>query len=142
MVKHILCAVDISQLRGEVKVLKRAAGLTSFYCATLSVISVVPDYQMSVVGSYFKEGTLKKAVGEADRLLHDFVEEHIPEIGSVQHIIEIGTPYEGILDVIDRIGADLVVMGAHKPELIDKIQGPNSARVARYSSVSVYIVRE
>ena len=40
-----------------------------------------------------------------------------------------------------RAEADLVVMGAHKPDLIDRVQWPNSARVARYAEVSVLIVQ-
>ncbi len=139
--KHVLCAIDLTHLESEGKLLKTAADLADFYGATLSVVTVVPDYGMSIVGSYFKEGTMKSAVQSANEQLHDFVVKTLPDHGAVQHIVEVGTAYERILEAIGRAEADLVVMGAHKPNLMDKLQGPNSARVARQAPCSVLIVR-
>jgi len=143
MTKHILCAVDLTHMDTEATLLQRAAELATFYGATLSVVTVVPDYGMSIVGSFFKEGTMKAAVKEADKQLHAFVKTHVPDMKNVQHIVEVGANvYEMILDAIKRADADLVVMGAHRPELMDRLQGPNSARVARYAKCSVLIVRD
>ena len=61
MTKHILCAVDLTHPESEVRLLKKSAELAEFYGATLSVVTVIPDYGMSIVGSYFKEGTMKAA---------------------------------------------------------------------------------
>ncbi|WP_417816907.1 universal stress protein [Tritonibacter scottomollicae] len=143
MTKHVLCAVDLTHMDAEKALLNRAAELATFYGATLSVVTVVPDYGMSIVGSFFKDGTMKEAVKEADRQLHDFVKANVPDMKGVQHIVEVGANvYEMILDAIKRSEADLVVMGAHKPELMDRLQGPNSARVARYAKCSILIVRD
>ena len=142
MTKHILCAVDLTHPESEVRLLKKSAELAEFYGATLSVVTVIPDYGMSIVGSYFKEGTMKAAVEKANEQLHAFVDEVLPGHGQVQHIVEVGTAYEMILDAIQRSRADLVVLGAHKPNLMDKLQGPNSARVARHAPCSVLVVRQ
>ena len=142
MTKHVLCAVDLTHLEAEKALLRRAAELAGFYGASLSVVTVVPDYGMTIVGSYFEEGTMKSAVATANEQLHKLVAETLPEVGKVQHIVEVGTAYEQILDAIERSQADLVVIGAHKPNLMDKIQGPNSSRVARKAPCSVLIVRD
>ena len=142
MTKHVLCAVDLSHMEAERWLLEEAARLAAFYAASLSVVTVVPDYGMTIVGSYFKEGTLKQATEDANNKLHAFVKETLPEASGVQHIVEVGTVYEKILDAIERSQADLVVMGAHKPDLADRFQGPNSARVARYAKASVLILRQ
>ena len=141
MTKHILCAVDLTHLKTETKLLQTAADLAEHYSASLSVMTVVPDYGMSIVGSYFKEGTLKAAMQSVSDQLHEVVKKTLPDFGSVQHIVEVGTAYEMILSTIERIQADLVVLGAHKPDLVDKFQGPNSARVARNAKCSVFILR-
>ena len=141
MTKHILCAVDLSHLETEVSLIKKAAELAKFYGASLSVVTVVPDYGMTIVGSFFKEGTMKEAVNVANQRLHEFVEANVNGLGKVQHIVKVGTPYEQILEAIKIAAADLVVLGAHKPELMDRLQGPNSARVARYAPCSVLVVR-
>lgn len=139
--KHVLCAVDLTHQDSEVVLLKKAADLAAFYGAQLSVVTVIPDYSMSIVGSFFKEGTMKSAVQSANDQLHDFVKDSLPDTQNVQHIVEVGTVYEMILDAVKRSSADLVVMGAHKPNLMDRLQGPNSARVARHAPCSVLIVR-
>ncbi|PYG31149.1 universal stress protein [Pelagimonas varians] len=142
MTKHILCAVDLSHLETEVSILRTAAELAKFHGASLSVVTVVPDYGMTIVGSFFKEGTMKSAVKAANDKLHEFVAETLKDFGKVQHIVEIGTPYEMILEAINVSKADLVILGAHKPDLVDRLQGPNSARVARYAPCSVLVVRD
>ena len=143
MTQHVLCAIDLGHPDTEAKILKTAAHLAEVYGATLSVVSVIPDYGMTIVGSFFKEGTMKAAVEAANQQLHDFVAKTLPNAENVQHIVEIGTVYEQILDAIPRANADLVVIGAHRPDLVDRIQvqGPNSARVARYAKCSVLVVR-
>lgn len=141
MTKHILCAVDLSHLETEVSILKTAAELAKFHGASLSVVTVVPDYGMTIVGSFFKEGTMKSAIQAANEKLHEFVADNLKDFGKVQHIVEIGTPYEMILEAIKVSNADLVILGAHKPDLVDRLQGPNSARVARYAPCSVLVVR-
>lgn len=141
MTQHILCAVDLTHMEAEASLLKTAAELAKFHGASLSVVTVVPDYGMTIVGSFFKEGTMKSAVEAANEKLHDFVQETLKDFGKVQHIVKVGTPYEMILEAIEIAKADLVILGAHKPDLVDRLQGPNSARVARYAPCSVLVVR-
>lgn len=142
MTKHILCAIDLGHAEEEARHLRKAADLAQHYGASLSVVAVIPDYSMSIVGSYFEDGTMKKAVADTNAHLHRFVQETLPDFGHVQHIVEVGTVYEMILDAIRRSDADLVVMGAHKPNLVDRFMGPNAARVARAAPVSVLILRD
>ncbi len=142
MTKHVLCAVDLTHKKSEAELLKKAAALAEFYGASLSVVTVIPDYGMSFVGSFFPQGTMKTAVADANAQLHDFVAKTLPDFGAVQHIVEVGTVYEMVLDAIKRSKADLVVIGAHKPDLTERIQGPNSARVARTAPCSVLVVRD
>ncbi len=50
--------------------------------------------------------------------------------------------YEEVLRAAERLGADLIVMAAHRPELSDYLIGPNSARVVRHARQSVLILRD
>lgn len=142
MTDHVLCAVDLTHKKAEAELLKKAAALAKFYDASLSVVTVIPDYGMSFVGSFFPAGTMKSAVQDANTQLHEFVADTLPGFGHVQHIVEVGTVYEMVLDAIKRAQADLVVIGAHKPDLTERIQGPNSARIARTAPCSVLVVRD
>ena len=121
--------------------LKEAEKLAEFYGTALSVATVLPDYNSSWVGSFFKDGTLKEAAAAANDALHTLVREALPEREQVQHIVKIGVVYEQVLEAITECGADLVIVGAHKPDIADKLLGPNSARVARLSPVSTLVLR-
>lgn len=141
MTQHILCSVDLTHIADARALLREADRLAGFYDATLSVVTVLPDYNSSWVGSFFKDGTLKEAALAANDTLHALVKEVLPDRPKVQHIVEIGVVYERVLEAIGQSHADLVIVGAHKPDMADKLLGPNSARIVRLSPVSTLVVR-
>lgn len=141
MIEHILCSVDLTHSDDARDLLIEADRLASFYDATLSVVTVLPDYNSSWVGTFFKDGTLKEAALAANDALHALVKEALPQRAQVQHIVEIGVVYEQVLKAISESKADLVIVGAHKPAMVDKVLGPNAARIARLSPVSTLVFR-
>lgn len=143
MIKSILCAVDISQPIVETEVLKIAAQFAELNGAQLDVITVVPDFGMSVVGSFFNADHTKKANAEAKTVLNKLVEGVLgAEVNQkVRHIVATGSAYEEILKTAEAANTDLIVIGAHKPDFKDYLLGPNAARVVRHSECSVYVVR-
>ena len=60
---------------------------------------------------------------------------------SVRRIISVGNVYEEVLKTARINEADLIVIGAHRPDLKDFLLGPNAARVVRHANCSVYVVR-
>ena len=141
MTRHILCAVDLTHADDAKTILAEAGRVAGLEGAGLSVVTVLPDYGTSFVGSFFKDGTLKEAATSASDTLRAMVAEVLPDQGQVQHIVEIGNAYEKGLSAADDCGADLIMVGAHKPDLSDRIIGPNAARVVRHATVSVLVVR-
>jgi len=137
----VLCAVDLGQSDKSENVLHEAGKLADLHEAHLSVITVIPDFGMSLVGTFFDKDALKNALQKANDELHSFVKETLPKADDVQQIVALGNVYEEVLKVSNKIEADLIVIGASKPDLVDKLLGPNAARVARHASASVYIVR-
>ena len=140
----VLCAVDISNEHRDSAVIKQAAKLAEMESAQLDVITIVPDYGMSVVGSFFSADHHKKALAEAKARLEETVTEALGAETNkkVRHIIGTGNAYEEILKVAAADGAGLIVIGAHKPDFKDYLLGPNAARVVRHSTCSVFVVRQ
>lgn len=143
MTSTVLCAVDINRPDDEAKVLKVAKQLADLNGAQLDVITVVPDFGASMVGAYFEEHHVKTARDGASKLLSDSVAQVIGEEAnkSVRHIVAIGSVYEEVLKAAKLASADLIVIGAHRPDFKDYLLGPNAARVVRHSDCSVYVVR-
>ena len=141
MSKHILCALDLDHMDDARGLLIEAGRIAKLEDATLSLVTVLPDYGTSFVGSFFKAGTLADAAEAARVALHDLVDEVLPGHAQPQCIVEIGTVYEQTLAAAKKCAATLIIVGAHKPDLADRIIGPNAARISRYAEVSVLVVR-
>lgn len=139
----VLCAVDISNEHRDANVIRQAAALASLEDAQLDVITVVPDYGMSMVGQFFSKDHQSKVVDEAKTRLKKVVSDVVgaEADAKIRHIIATGNAYEEILKVAKKDGADLIVIGAHKDSVSDYLLGPNAARVVRHSKCSVYVVR-
>jgi len=138
--KKVLASVDLGDPDSSIRVIHAALELISGD-DTLHVACVVPDYGMSVVGSFFPEGHEKAALEKAREDLHKFTAANIPDGVQVQHIIGHGNIYEEIIEAADKVDADVIVIGSHRPKLKDYLLGPNAARVVRHSTRSVLVVR-
>jgi nucleotide-binding universal stress UspA family protein len=107
----------------------------------LHVATVMPDFGMSVVGSYFENDFEQRALHELGEQLSDWVTQNVPAGTEVHPHVLHGTVYDQIILAADRLGADAIVMGSHRPELKDYLLGPNAARVVRHAKQSVFVVR-
>ena len=143
MTKSVLCAIDISQ-QNDTEVMLTADKLARLDDARLDIVTVVPNFGMALVGSYFDDNFQKQAVDNAKEAMKARVAEILGEERNkeIRHIVATGSIYEEILELAKQMKADLIVIGAHKPDLREYLLGPNAARVVRHSNCSVYVVRE
>ncbi|WP_136656908.1 universal stress protein [Nitratireductor sp. XY-223] len=139
--KSILLPIDLASEPSWKRPLNLALEL-AVGGAMLHVMTVVPDFGMSIVGSYFDEGFEKNALDDVAKQLEAWTADHVPD--GVDHRIHVahGTIYAEILRVADELQCDAIVMAAHRPELKDYLLGPNAARVMRHAGQSVLVVRD
>jgi nucleotide-binding universal stress UspA family protein len=142
MFQSILLPVDLADKHSWRKALPTAVALCEAFGARLNVITVVPEFGLPLVGQFFPEGYEEKLRQQAARQLKAFVAEQVPDAIATRRIIAEGKIYQEILKAAQTIEADLIVMGAHRPELSDYLLGPNAARVVRHAACSVLVVRE
>ncbi|KUJ86160.1 universal stress protein [Ruegeria marisrubri] len=143
MTKSVLCAIDLSNGDHDVPVLQQAARMADLDGAQLDVVTVLPDFGETWVSGFFEAGFHDKAVKEAHDRLVEMCESALGKErnSSVRHVVATGTAYQEILKAAEAAGSDLIVIGAHKPDIKDYLLGPNASRVIRHSNVSVYVVR-
>ncbi len=143
MIESILCAIDISNPNEDNEVLEAGARLASLDDAQLDVITVVPDFGMSMVGTFFEEGHHDKMIEEAKEKLNQKVTEVLgADVNAkVRHMVVFGKTYQEILHAAEEAKSSVIVVGAHKPDLAEYLLGPNAARIVRHSKCSVYVVR-
>ena len=142
MFREIMLAIDLNHESSWRKTLPAATALCRAFAARLHVMTVVPDFGMAIVGQFFPQDFERRALDEAQRHLHEFVDANVPKDLPTQCIVAHGTVYGEILREAREISADLIVISAHRPELKDYLLGPNAARVVRHADISVMVVRD
>ncbi len=141
MYDNILLPIDLNQESSWAKALPTALELCKAFGARLHVMTVVPDFGMPIVASYFPKDFEQKARAETESRLAALCADKVPGEVTVDHVCVEGTVYEEVLRVAGECGADLIVMASHRPELKDYLLGPNAARVVRHADISVLVVR-
>ncbi|MCW9041843.1 MAG: universal stress protein [Pseudopelagicola sp.] len=141
MFKTILLTVDVNDLKGSERPAEAALRMAKTEGAALHVINVVPDFGMSIVGSYFDKSHNKHILADAKKALESWADEVFKDFGPVTLHVDQGTIYDRVLKLAKKIEAEAIVVGAHKSQLQDYLIGPNASRIARHAAQSVFVVR-
>ncbi|MCE8007452.1 universal stress protein [Aestuariivita sp.] len=141
MFKTILLPIDLGTKDSWSKALPAALRLAQPEGIVLHVVTVVPDFGMSVVGSFFDKEFEKQALHRVGEELSAWVNANIPDGVEVHPHVTHGRVYEEIMRAADKLNVDAIVIGSHTPELTDYLLGPNAARVVRHAKQSVFVVR-
>ncbi|MEI2387239.1 universal stress protein [Breoghania sp. JC706] len=140
MYKRILVPLDLQDKAVAAQVLEEAAYIAAAAGAELHLLTVVPTYSMSIVGSFFPDNYEAKALSAARSAMTEFMSEQ-PKASEAKGHVAHGTIYDEIMKAADKLDCDLIVMASHRPELKDYLLGPNAARVVRHANQSVFVVR-
>ncbi|MBT9386995.1 universal stress protein [Pseudooceanicola sp. CBS1P-1] len=140
----VLAAIDLAHAARSAPILRQALVMAETRNARLAVVSVLPDLQMGLLGPWLREGATQEVIESAGAKLHEAVADALgaEAAAGVQHILRQGTAYQEILTLAEERQPQLIVMGAHRPELRDYLIGPNAARVVRHARCSVMVLRE
>lgn len=142
MTRTVLCALDPSRSRADEKVLRTAARLAAAENAGLQVVGVVPELGVGQVTSFFPPDYQEKAVARAKENLQVRVRNALgEEAGKVSCIVRVGSIHREVLEAADAVGADLIVIGSHKPEVEDYLIGSSASHIVLHAPCSVYVVR-
>lgn len=142
MFKSILLPIDLGHESSWRKALPAAIDLARGNSAVLNIMTVVPDFGMSIVSLNFPAEFLEEGLSKTGEALAEFVQKHIPGDIPVKSHVAQGTIYSEIIDAADKLGCDLIVLASHRPEMRDYLLGPNASRVVRHAIQSVFVVRD
>ncbi len=141
--QHILVPVDFSNY--ATLALEAAVDLAHKYEADLTVIYVIPQAIFHPDWAADIEDTtdVSDITEEAHKVLADMIAPYRQEGLTIESHVLSGGPYVEIVRMAERMGADLIVMGAHgttgaKPILMGSV----ADKVMRHAPCSVLTVRE
>ncbi len=139
MYSRILVPVDPDEPSSWSKAVPVAQAIARSFDAGVTICTVVPDRVAMFQAPWTSvayEALLDKASTRLHAIAREFDDEDIgKEVGS-------GGIAGGILSIADKIGADLIVLSSHRPQMKDWLLGANAERVARHAQCSVLIVRD
>lgn len=141
MPKKILLPIDLSSPASWIKPMAEAQNMLA-KGGELHVVSVLPDFGLSMVGTFFQKGFEQTALHQFGEALRAWVRDNVPGAIEVHPHVLHGNIYDEILRAADKLEVDVIIMGAHRPEARDYLLGPNAARVVRHAKQSVYVVRD
>lgn len=97
----------------------------------------VHESPYSGVGAYVDDKTVADAFARAKARL----EERVAKMPGVTAKIMQGHSGRSIIDESAKMGADCIVLGSHKPGLIDYFLGSTAARVVQHAPCAVHVLR-
>jgi nucleotide-binding universal stress UspA family protein len=103
MYSKILLPVNLNEESSWEKALPTALTLCRSFGASLHVVTVLPDYRMPLVGSYFPKDFTSKAHEAISEAQHKFIQENVPEDIQVQSVIVDGSPWEAIIKAAKKL---------------------------------------
>ena len=139
--KRILLPIDLGHASSWKKALPAAMDMARLYKAHLNILTVLPDMGMAVVGSFFPENFEKEARKKAEKALETWLKENMPENADADAYVAVGTIYDEIIAVADKLKCDLIIIASHRSGMKDYLLGPNAARVVRHAKQDVMVVR-
>ena len=140
MFKTILVPVDLGDVETARPAIERAVALAESGGGTLRLIhvrSLVPVTYMELIPPAFEADQQQ----EAETQLAEVAAAVPLPAEWVSAVVRLGSVYNEVLEEADKIGADLVVVGSHRPTMATYLLGSNAATIVRHAHCSVLVVR-
>jgi nucleotide-binding universal stress UspA family protein len=141
MLKEILLPVDLQESELSERALLIAKDVAERYGSHITVMTVIPDFGMPLVASYFPDDAMKKAELDVCAELKRFVENRFPEPTAVNTYVDSGSPHKAIVKYATKHGVDLIVLPARAKDISKVFLGSSSTQVVERAPCSVLIVR-
>jgi nucleotide-binding universal stress UspA family protein len=141
MFKSIVVPVDLSEIEISQPALERAVTLTTLTNASLHLVyvrSILPVTFMEYVPPSFDEEQQEDCEKRMAELLAKLP---IADKSKVTTSVRMGSVYNEVLAEADKVKADLIVIGSHRPAMATYLLGSNATTIVRHASCSVLVVR-
>lgn len=141
MFDSILVPVDLAEVEVSRKALQVAEQMAKASKARVRLINVqqfLPTTYMDFVPEDFEEEQRKWATEELSKVAKTI---DLPSSQLSTHV-RIGGIYPEILAEADEWGADLIIIGSHRPAMSTYLLGSNAKTVVRHAKCSVLVVRD
>ncbi len=141
MFNNILVAVDLEHDTHIDDLLRVASGIANTNGAQVQLLNVI-GAAPAVVSQFLPENYEKMASEKIEKDLAALAAKVDLAEGAAASSVRFGGVYQEILAHAAKIGADLIIVASHKPNVGDYLLGSTAARIVRHASCSTLVVRQ
>ena len=141
MFKNILVAVDLEHDSGLDNLLRIASEIASIQNAKVNLLHVI-SAAPAVVSQFLPESYETMASEKIEQDLTALAAKVDLAEGTATISVRFGSVYQEILAYADKIGADLIIVASHKPNVGDYLLGTTASRIVRHAPCSALVVRQ
>jgi nucleotide-binding universal stress UspA family protein len=138
--KNILVPVDLADVAAAKPALARAVEMVSASGGKLRLIyvrSILPVTYMEFIPANFDTDQQV----ECERKLAELAAGVALPPERISTVVRLGSVYNEVLDDAKNTGADLIVVGSHRPTMASYLLGSNASTIVRHAESSVLVVR-
>ena len=140
MFKTILVPVDLAEVEAAKPAIDKAVELAQDSEGSLRLVyvrPVVPVTYMEFMPPAFEE----EQQAEAEKTLAELASTVTLPAERVSAVVRFGSIYNEVLDEAEKTGADLVVVGSHRPTMATFLLGSTASTIVRHARCSVLVIR-
>ncbi len=141
MFKNILVAVDLEHDTPVDDLLRIASDIANTYGAQVHLLNVI-GAAPAVVSQFLPENYENMVSEKIEKDLAVLAAKVDLAEGAAASSVRFGGVYQEILAHAAKIGADLIIVASHKPNVGDYLLGSTAARIVRHASCSTLVVRQ
>lgn len=137
MYQKIIVAIDLSQADKGEAIISRAEKLVdpNGEIILVSVVENLPNYLAVDIPMNILDRSQTEAKDQLNAILQKFKR-------ADRAIIRNGPPAREILALSEEIGADLIIVASHRPDVTNYFIGATADRVVRHAKCSVLVERQ
>ena len=140
MYKRILVPVDVADLDLAKPAIDAALKMAQASDASIRLVNVLPMTSVMLVEYVSPDFDVQQRTSSEEALAGIARECGLPP-GKMSSIVRQGGIYHEVLEEAKAMGADLIVMGSHRPAMRTYFLGSNAGHMVRYAKCSVLVVR-
>ena len=139
--RKVLVPVDLTHSEMAELATELATALAHASGGTVHLIYVLPTLPLSAMGSDLSLALADEVQREAEQELTLRAATIDLPAGSISISVHAGSVCDEVLSKAEKIGADLILVGSHRPIMASYLLGSNAATIVRRSRWSVLVAR-
>lgn len=141
MFQEILLPIDLEETELTARAITVAQDIAERYRGRITVVTVIPDFSIPLVASYFPADAIEKARADVCGELQRMVQARFHDPASVHCDVGEGSPHRFIVDYARQKNTDLIIMPSRGRDITKVLLGSSTQHVVERAPCSVLVVR-